>query len=125
MPEAVRRYGFRVFIGAIWAGAVWYLVFGGVYNVFDIGVLESEHVAAMQRIDSLIARTDSLVQRGDSLVNDPLTIERLAREEYYLIRDGEKLYRFVTPDGSAGTGNEPDEAVAEAPEQVDDSGEEH
>jgi len=121
MPEAVRRHAFRVLVGAIWLAAVWYLVFGGVYNVFDIGILERDHDAAMNRIDSLIARTDSLVQRGDSLVNDPLTIERLAREEYYLIRDGEKLFRFVTPDDSTGPGDGETEVGRGQPEEVDES----
>ena len=106
MPEAMRRYGFRLLIGVIWVGVAWYLIFGGVYSVLDVGVLERDHAAAMERIDSLIARTDSLVQRGDSLVSDSLTIERLAREEFHLIRDGEKMYRFVTPDDSTGVATE-------------------
>ena len=49
----------------------------------------------MDRLDSLIVRTDSLVQRGDSLESDPLAIERAAREEHGLIRDGEVVFHHL------------------------------
>jgi cell division protein FtsB len=81
------------------AGAAYYLVFGGVYSVFDLRALKKQRLEAVQRIDSLISRTDSLAQRGDSLASDPMAIERTAREEYGLIRDGEVLVRFREVDG--------------------------
>jgi cell division protein FtsB len=94
MREPMRRYAFRVTLAVLWLGAGYYLLFGGVYSVFDIQELRTERRNAVERLDSLIAATDSLVQRGDSLVGDSLAIERTAREEYGLIRDGEVLVRF-------------------------------
>jgi cell division protein FtsB len=38
---------------------------------------------------------DRLRSRRDSLLHDTATIERIARERYGLIRDGERLYRFA------------------------------
>ena len=44
---------------------------------------------------------DSLSAWADSLRNDPVTLERIAREQFGMIRKGETLYRFAVPsDGS-------------------------
>ena len=75
--------------------AVYYAVFGGEYSIFELrsarASVESERADLVQlrhEIDSLRAWTDSL--RSDSA-----TIERIAREEYGMIREGETLYRFA------------------------------
>jgi cell division protein FtsB len=94
MSERVNRIGVRGLIAALWVGTAYYLVFGGVYSVFDMQELDTQRGAANTRIDSLIARTDSLIHRGDSLATMPAAIERVAREEFGLIRDGELLVRF-------------------------------
>ena len=94
MSERVDRIGFRGLVVALWVGTAYYLVFGGVYSVFDMQELGTQRAAANSRIDSLIARTDSLIHRGDSLATMPAAIERVAREEFGLIRDGELLVRF-------------------------------
>ena len=67
-----------------------------MYSVFDVRMLEDQRDSVTARIDDLIARTDSLVHRGDSLANVPAAIERVARERYGLLRDGEVLVRFKT-----------------------------
>jgi len=97
MSERVDRIGFRGLVVALWVGTAYYLVFGGVYSVFDMQELGTQREAANVRIDSLIARTDSLIHRGDSLATMPAAIERVAREEFGLIRDGELLVRFRSP----------------------------
>jgi len=114
MRERLRRLGLRAFIGVLWAAAVYYLVFGGPYSVFDLRALEQEEVRAQRRLDSLRTVADSLELRADSLENDSFAIERTARERYGMIRDGERLIRFVRvhdretgPDGSVGKVDEP------------------
>ena len=65
---------------------------------------------------------EALRAREDSLQHDYATIERLARERYGLIRDGEKLYRFV--EDSSAKGQAPstkDSAKGQAPRANDDS----
>jgi len=94
MREPVRRWGFRLLVAGLLLLAGYYVLFGGVYSVFDIRDLEGERADVVRRLDSLIVRTDSLTQRGDSLESDPLSIERVAREEHGLIRDGEVAVRF-------------------------------
>jgi cell division protein FtsB len=85
-------------LGAYWA------VFGGEYSVFEVrrarGAREDE-AAELERIRREI---DSLQTLTDSLENDPATLERLARERYGMIKDGEVLYRFAEPrDSAAGS----------------------
>ena len=105
MSERFHRFGSRALLLVLWFGAGYYLVFGGMYSVFDIDELSDRRDATISRIDSLIARTDSLVHRGDSLASEPAAIERVAREELGLIRDGELLIRFRTraDSGESGT----------------------
>ncbi len=81
--------------------AVYYAVFGGEYSVFELRAarasVESERVDLLQ----LRQEIDSLRAWTDSLQSDPVTIERIAREEYGMIREGETLYRFA--EGETGS----------------------
>ena len=94
MSERVRRWGFRGLVAGLLLLAGYYALFGGVYSVFDMRGMRAERMDLVDQLDSLIARTDSLAQRGDSLASDPLAIERAAREEHGLIREGEVVFRF-------------------------------
>ncbi len=95
-----------VLIGLL-ALAGYFAVAGGEYSVLDArrarAELAARHavvVAAERRIDSLQARIDSLRHNDEAL-------ERLARERYGLIRDGELLYR-LTDTGPDEESPEPD-----------------
>lgn len=78
--------------------AGYYALWGGEYSAFDLRRMgrETEVAAASLRV----ARTevDSLRAHADQLENDPFTIERVARERFGMIREGEVLYRFVEVD---------------------------
>ena len=53
-------------------------------------------------MDSVRADVARLKARQDSLTSDSATIERLARERFGMIRNGERLYRFASePDTNA------------------------
>jgi cell division protein FtsB len=69
-------------------------VFGGEYGVADSLKLRRERAREADRLATLKAQVDSLKARADSLEHDPEALERLARERYGLIKDGERLYRF-------------------------------
>ena len=103
MTERVRRWGFRGLVAGLLLLAGYYALFGGVYSVFDMRGMRADREDLVDQLDSLIARTDSLAQRGDSLESDPLAIERAAREEHGLIREGEVVFQFhpVDEDGDA------------------------
>ncbi|MDP2471637.1 MAG: septum formation initiator family protein [Candidatus Palauibacterales bacterium] len=101
MSERVRRWGFRGLVTGLLLLAGYYALFGGVYSVFDMRGMHAEREDLVDRLDSLIARTDSLAQRGDSLESDPLAIERTAREEQGMIKEGEVVVRFHPADPEA------------------------
>jgi cell division protein FtsB len=91
----------KVLVPGLLLVAVYYAVFGGEYSVFELHrtrvELESERVTLLE----LDAQIDSLVAWSDSLTNDPYTLERIAREQFGMIREGETLYRFAEPDAQS------------------------
>jgi cell division protein FtsB len=84
--------------------AGYFAVFGGEYSLFDLRRLHEERAAQERAVQRTRAEVRVLRARVDSLEHDSLTIERLAREKYGFIRDGERLYRFAgkaSPDTGA------------------------
>jgi cell division protein FtsB len=83
--------------------AGYYAVFGGQYSIFDLRSARSSLGTEQARLEALHVDIDSLKARADSLQHNDATIERIAREEYGMIREGETLYRFATVrDGEPG-----------------------
>jgi cell division protein FtsB len=86
----------RLAIGAVLLVAAGYFaVFGGDYDVFDLHRVRHERALEEARVVEARADVERLRIRRDSLATDSATLERLARERYGLIRDGERLYRFA------------------------------
>jgi cell division protein FtsB len=81
--------------------AGYYAVFGGEHSLMEVRRARSEREAEEAEVARLRAENDSLRALVDSLENDPATLERLARERFGLIRDGEVLYRFAPADSTA------------------------
>jgi len=88
----------KLLFPALLALAFYYAVFGGEHDGFDLRAARSEAAAESARVAELHRAIDSLRARADSLENDPATLERVARERYGMIREGEILYRFVEPE---------------------------
>ncbi len=86
--------------GAIVVGALYFLLFGGEYTFLDIWRLEQDHQTEIAELEQVRAEVAELEQVADSLATDSAALERLAREQYGLIREGERLYRFVPPDST-------------------------
>ena len=81
--------------------AGYYAVFGGEHSVLDVRRARAERVAEEADVARLRLENDSLRALLDSLEKNPAMLERLARERFGMIRDGEVLYRFATPDSAA------------------------
>lgn len=81
--------------------AAYFTFFGGDYGLFELRRVRGERALEQQRTDEVRADVDRLRARRDSLLSDSATIERVARERYGLIRDGERLYRFAASPDSA------------------------
>ena len=88
--------------------AAYYAVFGGEYSLIELRRAGAEAEAERKKLDELRVRIDSLRAWRDSLATDSVTLERLARERFGMIRDGEILYRFPAPSDSASATEEPD-----------------
>ncbi|MCH7992014.1 MAG: septum formation initiator family protein, partial [Gemmatimonadetes bacterium] len=89
----------RAIVPALLVVAAYYAVFGGEYSVFDLRAARASVESAREELAEIHRQPDSLEAWADSLKSDPATLERIAREEYGMIREGETLYRFV--DGEA------------------------
>ncbi len=74
-----------------------FAVQGGEYGTTDL--LRQRSVLAAERatVDSLEARVRELQALKKAVENDPATQERIAREEFGMVRPGEVLYRFTEP----------------------------
>ena len=88
------------------AGAVAALVFaiqGGEYGTTDLWRQKARRAELLRTNDSLVRIVDSLKRYKRRLETDPALQERIAREEFGLVRgDKEMLYRFAEPGRGAG-----------------------
>jgi cell division protein FtsB len=95
MPKGRGR---RILAVVALTGIVLFAVQGGEYGTFDLVRQRSKRAALEARIDSLTKLVDSLERRKRAVRTDPAVQERIAREEFGMVR-GEKelLYRFAEP----------------------------
>ena len=91
---------FRWLMVPLVAGAAYYALFGGEYSLFEARKLEKERAREQQRLAETRQEVSVLRARADSLEHDSATLERIAREKYGLIKEGERLYRFVDSAGA-------------------------
>lgn len=67
--------------------------FGGEYGTFDWLQLKRQVREERAAIQQLQVQLDSLRREADALEHDPATQERVAREQFGMIRPGEILFR--------------------------------
>ncbi len=86
----------KLLFGAVLLAVGAYALQGGEYGTTDLRSQARRRVALTAQIDSLQREVDSLRQLEKQLGTDPVLQERIAREEFGLVR-GEKelLYRFT------------------------------
>ena len=96
----LRPKGRHLLAGAVLALALYYAAFGGEYSAVDLLRLKRDRRGADQALARTRREVDSLKAGAAKLERDPATIERVARERFGMIRDGETLYRFVPMDSA-------------------------
>jgi cell division protein FtsB len=79
------------------AVALWFAVQGGEYGTSDLVRQARQRWRLDREIDSLRREVDSLTQYRQRVLNDPKTQERIAREQFGMVRGKELLYRLVEP----------------------------
>ena len=88
----------RVLIGAGILAAVMFAVQGGEYGTRDLLRQRVRRAKLLSTIDSLQHVVDSLKRYKRQLDTDPALQERIAREEFGMVRGNkELLYRFADP----------------------------
>ena len=91
----------RFLLPALLGLAAYYAFFGGEYSLLELRRARAEIENQERELAVLTKTLDSLRAWVDSLENDSATLERLAREQFGMIRDGEVLYRLAEPPDSA------------------------
>ena len=91
----------RLVLPGLLSLAAYYAVFGGEYSYFELRAARQAAEQEEARLAERRRQIDSLQAWADSLEADSATLERLARERFGMIREGELLYRFAEPGDSA------------------------
>ena len=99
MPR--RRFPTKLVIwSAVLLAAAFFAVQGGEYGTTDLFSQRARRATLAVVVDSLREEVDSLRRYRDAIARDPAVQERIAREEFGMIRSGELLYRFAEPGDS-------------------------
>lgn len=77
------------------AGLAAFALFGGEYGTFDWLQLRRQLLVEQQAVAELRTAVDSLERMARLFETSPAWQERVAREDFGMIRDGEMLYRLV------------------------------
>lgn len=93
--------GRHLLAGLVLAVALYYAALGGEYSAVDLLRLKRDRRAAETELAGTRREVDSLRVRATKLERDRATIERVARERFGMIREGETLYRFVPVDSAS------------------------
>ena len=83
-------------LGAFVAGVSWFAIEGGEYSTHDLWQQRVRSRALTDSVQVLTRVVDSLEQYRRLVLTDPATQERIAREEFGMVKGGkELLYRFA------------------------------
>ena len=93
-----RRRAWRIVGLVVLLAAIVFAIQGGEYGTTDLFQQRSRKAHLLAEIDTLEKQVDSLEKVKKSVESDPAVQERIAREEFGLVRgDKEILYRFAEP----------------------------
>ncbi len=98
LPSAASSALKRLLIALGILGALVFAVEGGEYGSSDLWRQRSRQRMLLRAIDSLGREVDSLTLAKRGILTDPATQERVAREEFGMVRGSKEiLYRFAEP----------------------------
>jgi cell division protein FtsB len=93
----------RIIWWALIAVAAYFAVQGGEYSTKDLYVLSRRTRTLTREVDSVQHQVDSLGRFLRLVKSDSATMERIAREEFGMVRgDKEILYRFGDAPSTSG-----------------------
>src|SRR5919202_7041570 len=93
----------RLFLLALLLAALLFAIQGGEYGTTDLVRQRARERKLRAQIDTLQRQVDSLTRYRKALLTDPALQERIAREEFGMVRGNKEiLYRFAEPAGGGG-----------------------
>lgn len=85
-----------------WVTVAWFAVEGGEYGTSDMLEQHRRIAATNVAIDSLRRVADSLTLRKRDITTNPVVQERIAREQFGMVKgDKELVYHVLRPDTGA------------------------
>jgi len=96
----------QLLLWAAVAAIAYFAVQGGEYSTLALVRQRIAERNAHRAIDSLQHDVDSLARYKHAVLTDPAVQERIAREEFGMVKQKEMLYRFA-PAESAGASKRP------------------
>ncbi len=102
----------RAIVALLALGVIVFAVQGGEWGTTDLIKQTSRLARVKHQVDSLNHEVDSLKKYKQLLQTDPVTQEKIAREEFGMVKKGNKeiLYRYTDSDSAArksGAGKKP------------------
>jgi cell division protein FtsB len=95
----------RLIFALILLGGLFFAVQGGEYSTMDLWRQRERQKLLFAQTDSLSREVDSLRKMVKAIQTDPATQERIAREEFGMIRGNKEiLYRFGDSAETTSTG---------------------
>jgi cell division protein FtsB len=92
----------RTVIALAALGVIVFAVQGGEWSTVDLVRQKSRLARIKHEVDSLNHEVDSLKKYKQLLQTDPITQEKIAREEFGMVKGNkEMLYRFTEPEAGS------------------------
>jgi cell division protein FtsB len=93
---AGKKIGRRILGAAAAIGVLWFAVQGGEFGTTDLYAMKARRRALEADVASMKEVVDSLVTWKKQILTEPAVQERIAREEFGMVRGNkELLYRFI------------------------------
>ncbi len=101
-PRTQKRWLFRAAKMAFWVLVAYFAVEGGEYGTSDLVNVRGRIRETKVAIDSLKRVVDSLSLEKRDVMTNPAVQERIAREEFGMVKgDRELIYHILRPDSTA------------------------
>ena len=93
---------FRLIVWVLVIAALAFAIQGGEYSTMDLWRQRKYKLRLVRETDSLSRVVDSLKREAHAVLTDPVTQERIAREQFGMVRGNrEIIYRLGTPRDTA------------------------
>ncbi len=101
-PPRKRRPLFFAVKAVCWAMVAYFAVEGGEYGTSDLVDVRGRIAETKSAIDSLKRVVDSLTLRKKDVLTNPAVQERIAREDFGMVKGDRELVYHVLPPSTAG-----------------------